>query len=408
MNRASEERVTYLLERIRQEKITPTECDELAALVKEGQDPVVLNQIRTYFERQQIRTPLVNASDSAWQNMLTGILSVDKHDSAFDIPEEAGTVVHGRFRRTWWYAAAAVIILAGASAWFYLQPRQVIEKPAVGQPIAKHTDVAAPAASLATINLANGQQIGLDSAGKGTLTAIGNVQVIKLDDGRIVYQGETDKPMFNTLVNPRGSRVVDITLADGSRVWLNAGSSITYPVAFIGKERNVTMDGEAYFEVAHDAARPFRVAKGEAQVQVLGTRFNVNAYDDEPVMSVTLLEGSVAVKPLEKGDRKYLLKPGQQSQIGKNGEVNLQFHPDLEETMAWKHDKFIFTGNSIQAVMRQLEKWYDVKVEYKGPVSGEEFVGVISRKANVSEILSMLGETHTVSFEIEGKKIVVK
>ncbi len=414
MNSSIEERVLYLLGKIRLSAITPEECGELLQLVQDDADPETVQFIRDYFEQRETAVPQVGTHEEPWRQMLQQVLSVDKISAAeagsTGIFEEKETIpgkLHpGFFRRYGWYAAASVVLALGLIGYLSTQQKQ--------QPVTKQVattesrqDVPAPAVNLATITLAGGQRILLDSAGTGTLTAIGNVQLIKLGDGRIAYKGNTETPVLNTLVNPRGSRVVEITLADGSRVWLNAGSSITYPVAFAGNERKVSMEGEAYFEVAHDASKPFFVSRGATQVQVLGTKFNINAYDDEPVMRVTLLEGSVRVKPRAQEEKQYLLKPGQQSQVNKEGQVTL-LHPDMEETMAWKNDKFIFTGNSIQSVMRQLEKWYDVEVEYKGKVTQEEFVGVVSRKAHVSEILSMLGETHTVSFEIRGKKIIVE
>ena len=156
-------------------------------------------------------------------------------------------------------------------------------------------DVNPPGTNRAAITLANGQTIYLDSAANGSLTTQENVEIVKLADGQIVYRGSARETVYNTLTNPRNSKVIDITLADGSRVWLNAGSSLVFPVAFTGRERKVSVTGEAYFEVAHRAAIPFKVRKGETEITVLGTRFNVNAYDDDDALRVTLLERSVKV-----------------------------------------------------------------------------------------------------------------
>jgi ferric-dicitrate binding protein FerR (iron transport regulator) len=253
------------------------------------------------------------------------------------------------------------------------------------------------------ITLADGSTIYLDSVGGGTLAVQNDVQVMKTAEGKVVYTGATTgngEIVYNTLFNPRGSKVIDMQLSDGSHVWLNAGSSIRYPVAFIGKERVVEINGEAYFEVARlersnaknakQAQRtqsenmPFIVKKGDVSVTVLGTHFNVNAYDDEESLKVTLLEGSVAVK---RASTMVKLTPGQQA-IAASGKLQVASSVDVDEVMAWKNGKFVFNKTNVQTTMRQIARWYDVDIEYKDNVKGF-FSGGISRLENASQLLKM-------------------
>jgi ferric-dicitrate binding protein FerR (iron transport regulator) len=197
--------------------------------------------------------------------------------------------------------------------------------------------------------------------------------------------------------------VVDIRLADGTQVWLNAGSSITYPVAFTGIERRIQLKGEAYLDVSHNASRPFIVQTGDLTIQVLGTGFNVDAYATGDPVKVTLLKGSVK---LFNKNASSLLKPGQQASIKE--EIRISNNVDLDDVLAWKNNKFIFDNSSIQQIMRQLEQWYDIEVVYHGTPTTEAFIGSISRDVKLSQILSLLSETNAVHFEQQGKKVIVK
>jgi transmembrane sensor len=294
-------------------------------------------------------------------------------------------------------AASVLLIVAGIVIW-----RQINNgKPAVMVQATKQ-DVA-PGSNKAILTLSNGQQIVLDSAAKGALAQQGSAQVIKTDSGQIAYNVGLEKPtamLYNTLTTPRGGQY-QLTLPDGSKVWLNAASSIRYPVAFAGVERKVEVTGEAYFEVTKDAARPFKVRiAGDNEVDVLGTSFDVNSYIDEPEIKTTLLTGSVKTGAV-------VLKPGQQAAWTKGQNVKVRSEVDVEEVVAWKNGKFIFSGDDIQSVMRQLERWYDVDVDYKGDFKDVELVGVISRFKNISEILGMLEQTRTVAFQVDGRKVTV-
>jgi transmembrane sensor len=297
--------------------------------------------------------------------------------------------------------AASILLLISAGTYFLFFNHNTFKSNRGKEAIATIHDVKPPATNRATITMANGKTVYLDSVANGTLAIEGNVRLVKLADGQIAYTGSTNEVLYNTLANPRGSKVLDMTLSDGSHVWLNAGSSIRYPVTFVGNERKVTITGEAYFEVTHNAAIPFKVSKGEMEVTVLGTHFNVNTYDDERDMKVTLLEGSVKVT---KGNESGLLKPGQQAQV--TNEVKVVHAVDVDEVMAWKNGFFNFRSADIKEILRQAARWYDIEVEYKGNVSTDRFKGKVPRDAKLSELLKIL-ELNGVKFTIEGKRISV-
>jgi ferric-dicitrate binding protein FerR (iron transport regulator) len=324
-----------------------------------------------------------------------------------------------KLKRTffWKYLAAASIIIAlGTGLYFSLFSKDnSTSSKAVKNTIAAN-DVKAPQTNRAIITLADGRQVYLDSISNGQIAQEGNISLVKLPNGQLVYEtvnGEVLKEMqYNTLYNPAGSKVIDIRLSEGSHVWLNAGSSITYPVAFIGNERKIKITGEAYFEVAPlysgGVKMPFKVniaSKGE--VEVLGTHFNINSYSDESSINTTLLEGSVKISSFI-SRQTSLLTPGQQAQLNLTGQININKNVDVDEVMAWKNGKFIFRDADIQTIMRQIERWYDVEVSFSKTITNEQFVGSISRNVNISQILKMLEQTGTVKFEVEGKKVVVK
>ena len=310
-----------------------------------------------------------------------------------------------RYRKLKWLAAAVLIAAISSTAFFAFKNYDRKAKPRESQLAKARLIIKPPASNKAVLKLADGTTIQLDSSGVGTLAVQGNVHVEKLPDGRIVYNGQAnDEIAYNNISVPRGSTPIKLILADGSEVWLNVASSITYPTAFTGNERKVTITGEAYFEITRDEKMPFVVerANDDARVQVLGTHFNVNAYDDEAAIKVTLLEGAVDVSKFKKHS---LLKPGQQARIDKEV-ISIVNDVDMEEVMAWKNGRFYFDGADIKTIMRQIEKWYDIQVAYSSDIK-YSFVAKISRNENASEILQILELTDMVHFNIEGSKITV-
>ena len=269
----------------------------------------------------------------------------------------------------------------------------------------KHlTDVTPPNNSNAILILANGKRISLNNSIDGVLAQQGMVNVTKDTSGNIIYTGDpTEKVEYNTISLPKGSKPQHLILADKSGVWINASSSITYPTAFIGKERIVKVNGEVYFEVAKNALMPFFVSHDDLEIKVLGTHFNVNTYADEKISKITLTEGSIT---LSNNAKTILLKPGEQAQLYKN-EINvLSEDINIDEVMAWKDGLFYYEGVGLKTIMRQVEKYYNVDIEYKDNLDYKIFAK-ISRQVKLSEFLKKLELTKLVHFKIEENKIIV-
>jgi ferric-dicitrate binding protein FerR (iron transport regulator) len=261
-----------------------------------------------------------------------------------------------------------------------------------------------PGGDKATLTLADGTTVVLDDAQNGTLAQQGGSKVIKLG-GKLSYDlinKNSKEIVYNTISTPNGGQY-QLELPDGSFVWLNATSSIHFPTSFVGKERRVEITGEAYFEVAKNRDMPFIVAVNGAEVQVLGTHFNVNAYNDEENVKTTLLEGSVK---FVSGANTNMLKPGQQSQLTTDGMIKVVSNVDVDEVVAWKNGMFDFENAAIEIVMRQLSRWYDVEIEYKGKTD-DLFIAEMRRNIKLSDALKALELTGKVKFEIQGKKIIV-
>ena len=314
-------------------------------------------------------------------------------------------------------AAAAVIILVAVVAWFTFNQRKT-EKPAIATtPPAKDK---APAKQGAILTLADGTQIVLDSAANGQLAHQGNVVVTK-QDGKLVYAANspaTDHPSlsFNTMVTPRG-RQFQLVLPDGSKVWLNAASSIHYPTAFTGRERAVEITGEAYFEITKNGQMPFKVkfstpGGNAGEVEVLGTHFNINAYADEPAIKTTLLEGSVKISSGQPGilhPKLAILHPGQQAVLstgsGKSSQILVQ-PVDTDEVMAWKNGYFQFNATPFPSIMRQVARWYDVDIIYDGTIPEKKFTADFSRQTKLSEFLKVL-EVSGIRFSTDANTLHV-
>lgn len=312
--------------------------------------------------------------------------------------------------RQYWTAAAAIVLLVGGLTLVYIMrtPRPLVvmnDRPAVDT-------VIAPGGNKAVLTLANGTKMILDSAKNGLLAMQGGMGVVKKDDGAISYErdgsvGERGGLLYNTVATPKGGQYV-VTLPDGTRVWLNATSSIRFPTAFTGAERLVQIRGEAYLEVAPDRTKPFRVAvvyaNGEKQmeVEVLGTQFNVMAYEEEGAVKTTLLEGAVR---LVHGAETKVLRPGQQGEL-KDDVFRLMSNADTSAAVAWKNGQTLFASEDITAIMRKVSRWYDVDVEYQGQLPKRNFTGGISRKADISEILKIL-ELNQIHFTVKGRKITL-
>ena len=273
-------------------------------------------------------------------------------------------------------------------------------------PIAeKKQETIVPGGNKAVLKLSDGTEILLDSAGQGTLAQQGSAKVIKLNDGQLSYQskGTVRETLYNTITTPKGGQY-QLVLADGSKVWLNASSSLRFPVVFSGEQRLVELTGEGYFEITKNERMPFHVQANGVDVKVIGTHFNVNAYTDESATRTTLLEGMVSVA---QNNQTRTLRPGQQAAVNNAGMVVLN-DVDIEEVVAWKNGMFQFKSADIGTILRQAERWYDVHFVYEGEISKEPFSGQISRNVNADQLLKILEIAGKVKFEATGRTIVVK
>ncbi len=307
------------------------------------------------------------------------------------------------YAKKWWAAAASILIISTFGFLVWKGKSEEKNSIANNQQTVITNDIV-PGSTRATLTLADGTTLVLDSAKNGTITKEGNVLVVKQDD-LLVYNQSSEasvEVLYNTITTPRGGQY-QMVLSDGSKVWLNAASSIRFPTTFAGKERQVEITGEAYFEVAHLANKPFIVSTGSTSVKVLGTHFNIKAYDDEPAAFITLLEGSVNVS---KNLEAVILKPGQQASVGQG--IQVAAAVDMEQVMAWKNGAFVFGESmTVKEIMQQLSRWYDVEVVYQNQPAGH-IGGSISRNVNITEVLSILELTGEVHFEIQGKRVIVK
>ncbi|MDR3711723.1 MAG: FecR domain-containing protein [Puia sp.] len=430
-------RLAILFSKLSDNACTPDEVDELILLLSnERQDPSAVDVLNDRLSAPEVPGEVDEAVRQRLQKGLGRILSAGQEP----MPVKSRLrVLSGRFLK---YAAVLVFLFAGVAGGSLLLFSSIRKKamPARASRQPLENDVA-PGYSKAILTLGNGHQIVLDSACNGLLVEQGNTKVLKLRGGELAYNapggtsggnsnedgdendendgnndGETDNiadkntagkntkdVVYNTLTTPAGGQY-RLTLPDGTRVWLDASSSIVYPTVFAGDERKVEVRGQAYFETVKNEKKPFIVQCGAMMVQVLGTGFNINAYEDEAAIRTTLLEGAVKVVA---GGHSEVLDPGQQAQLNKRGGINV-VRADVDETVAWKNGFFSFRHADIQTVMRQLCRWYDVSVKYEGAVSKEgSFSGEIGRNLSLKDVLNGL-QLSRIHYRIEAdKKLVI-
>lgn len=318
---------------------------------------------------------------------------------------KSGLLRRSTFR--WAVSVAAVIAVVGYWTFDLSQNSDIIKNTNVLQTV--NNDIV-PGGNKALLTLANGEKISLTDADNGTLAEQAGIKIIKTTDGQLVFTMLPDKQIdpnsknqYNTIETPNGGRY-QVRLPDGSNVWLNAASKLVFPSSFIShKSRMVELNGEAYFEIAKDKEHPFIVKTYNQVVEVFGTEFNINSYVDEPDVKTTLLEGSIKVTENKGIDK--ILKPGQQSTLTSSG-LKVE-NVDIDLTVAWKNNQFVFESDDIQYIMRMIARWYNVEVEYVGPIPKNKFGGAVSRFENVSEVLKSLESTGRVKFKIEGRRILV-
>jgi ferric-dicitrate binding protein FerR (iron transport regulator) len=318
----------------------------------------------------------------------------------------SGNVIHK------WLAAAAVAFLVLLSGTVYFLSKETDRQHAEVAVKQQNSDIQ-PGGNKAVLILGNGRKIVLDSTGNGILSIQGNTRIIKVNSGQLTYsrqssalrqaQGDDAKVLYNTIATPRGGQY-QVVLPDGSKVWLNAASSIRFPTTFVGRERRVQISGEAYFEIAKNAAMPFKVSVNHMTVEVLGTHFNIMAYNDEAAMTTTLVEGSVKVSM---NNRDWtMLKPGEQALVNKNDKIQVLKNANVNEAIAWKNNLFWFDSDDVYAVMRQLARWYDVHIDIQGNIP-DRFTGSIPRDIAFSKVFEVLQKTGSMHFKIDHDRIII-
>ena len=404
----------YLLNRYANKTATPGEREELMRLLQESSNDKTVQQV---LDKMIAERPVTHQMpETTAQAVLQAIFEAE------DTPVVNMATTPVRRMPYWRIAAAAVVLLVVTAAglvWMnYNNKNQVA--------VNIKNDVA-PGGNKAVLTLADGSTIVLDNEKNGVVAQEGNAKVVKLKNGQLVYAKADDQTAdanapvaYNTLSTPKGGQY-NIELPDGSKVWLNAASSITYPTAFDAKERKVQVTGEAYFEVAKlvtakEGKRiPFLVdiknktnGRDLGQVQVLGTHFNINAYDDEEAVKTTLLEGSVKVSTI--GNRQSaIIKPGEQASLSQTSQLSQPIPVQTDAVMAWKNGVFHFESADIKTVMRQVSRWYDVEVVYKRSLDNDDpLFFEVTRNTNLSDVLRVLNLAGGARYTIQDKKIIVQ
>jgi transmembrane sensor len=289
--------------------------------------------------------------------------------------------------KKWYTAAAAAILVVGLSILFYKNP---IENPL----LTKRDQLAQSTMGKAVLTLEDGSQVVLDSENAGLLEEQGIVAKNMGIRGELSYHtlNQTEEVKYNSITIPRGGEY-HLVLCDGTKIWLNSESSLKFPMQFIGKDRQVELTGEAYFEVAENKAKPFRVMVKNTEIRVLGTHFNINAYN---MVNTTLIEGSVKLKS---GVNEVLLKPGEFGVKTVKGDINIG-DADIEAVTAWRNGYFVFRDETIKSIMERISRWYDVDIEYHENAGEKEFYGKISRELSLKELLNSMELTGSVKFKI--------
>lgn len=392
-----EETIRQLLNQYVQGPMTLKDRLALSKLIK---DPANKDVLLSFIDEQYSRVK--NAGE------LPGVLTQSAFDEVFEKvmlhTEEEKQGLRISISRRWW-AAASILLVTGIGIYFYIA-NSGKQEPAVTAK--QHTDIQ-PGTEGALLTLDDGSTVLLDTIRNGEIVLQEGVTA-RVVNGALQYSGKGNGKLYNTTSTPRG-RQFHITLPDGTGVWLNAASSIRYPIVFTEKERRVEVSGEAYFEVKKNQQQPFRVTvKNRIEVEVLGTEFNINAYDNEKDLAATLLNGSIRIlKPSARvPDAKsaLVLKPGQQLRVQAGADWKLIPAADIEKVMAWRKGLFNFSDVSFEEAMRQLQRWYDIEVVYQNGVPDIELMGEMTKGVSLNGLLIGLGKLG-VHYKLEGRKLII-
>ncbi|SHM52192.1 FecR family protein [Mucilaginibacter sp. OK098] len=396
-------RLEYLFQLCINNDATPEQREEMLELMALPENESIAEKLlhKAYEAPKQTEDLDSEKSDA----ILNAIYNADKIESAPRLFPRRKQFVK------WAAAAAAVFVFFFSAAYFFIYKKQQEQLIAVA-----NKNKIIPGRNKATLTLADGSKIDLDDAKTGGIAKQAQLRVTKTAAGQLIYtiantdktlSETTDKPSYNTIETPVGGQY-QVILSDGTRVWLNAASSLKYPTQFATGERQVELTGEGYFEVTKNKAKPFKVITDRQEIEVLGTHFNVNAYTDENAITTTLLEGSVKIAAHLKNQlaqQSIILKPGQQSILGcaglAVGNVN------TEDVVAWKNGYFSF-NEDFESIMRRLSRWYNIDVVYKIDKDPDlSFGGKISRSKSINSVLNIIEATGNVHFKIEGRRIIV-
>lgn len=398
------ERLTYLLDQFAENRISAAERAELMLFLDGVADKELAEDLVNPWLHEISSAQSGHLTKEEIEAVLRPVFDLDKSSGVGTIcSEEVHPVQRSPFFRLKWVRyAAAVIILSGLATYGWVTNRTDRQTIISHNPQPEKNIF--PGGNHATLTLAGGHMLVLDSAANGQLADQGGVKVVKLGDGQLAYDlhGLNAKDIFwNTMSTPKGGQY-QVLLPDGTKVWLNAISSITYPTAFTGKDRQVKITGEAFFEVAKNKDKTFIIdVDGRSSVQVLGTSFNINSYADEGNIRTTLVDGSVKIAG------RLVLKPGQQAiQPSDTNSVALSTGVDPGQIVAWKNGLFSFNNTDLVSAMRQLERWYDIKVRYEGKVPELTLKGKMYRNVNLSDILDFL-QKMGVKFRLEGNTLII-
>ena len=383
-------RIVYLVTGYLNDTLLQPETDELQELLlHEEKSEAVAAAINRIVLNSP---PAADYKPEQWEFLASRVLS--QTQSGIDV--QPGMIKKtGRIRRLLWTAAASVLVLAGVGTYFLLDNKKVEKPVAVSQ-----SEEVQPGRQGALLTLADGSQVLLDTIKNGVVALQGGA-LAKVMNGTLLYEGNGKDVVFNTMSTPRG-RQFQLRLPDGTQVWLNAASSIRYPTSFTGKERRVEVTGETYFEVARNSKLPFRVSvNNQTEVEVLGTHFNINSYNNENSMNTTLLEGSIRVR---KGAESVIIKPGEQAQV--NSGIRVAKEVDLEKVMAWKNGFFNFEGLKLEEILRQIERWYEIEVVYEKGIPDIPVTGEMSKDIPLNKLMFIL-EKLDVHYRLEGRKLII-
>jgi Fe2+-dicitrate sensor, membrane component len=400
------QRLQQLLVKFKCNTLSTKEWKELQSLITNGLlDKELLEHISFEWNREHVHyTWDKNDAVALWQKIAGTIEQQDASFAGNSAPLKPLPVKkHNHsfiYMYRWWLAGAAMLLFAvGTVALYQFYPKK--QGYSISSSI--KNDVL-PGHKAAILKLDDGSVINIDSVPPGIIATQGGLTIIKKENGELVYEGNMNGKILYNEVSTLNGQELNIYLPDGTQVFLNASSSIRYPLTFAEKERLVTMTGEAYFNVKHSDTKPFKIQLHDQIIEDLGTEFNVNAYSDEPNIKTTLIRGSVKIT---QSGNSVLLKPNQQAITNNSKPIQVVYAYNIDQIIAWKEGYFSFKDDSIEEIMKQIARWYDVKVVYKGKKVQELFIADVPRNISLSRFLKILESTGWVKFEVNGKKVTV-